>query len=378
MPWRDQARDVVRGLNVLEMTVVNITTVGFLQHGRYIDRPTYADTIFPTFALLAGMSRSSSSRRTVAMVGLGLALNAVQAVVKGVPTRIPGVLQRLALSGAILDFVPVIRNNLASSPLAVAAGLIALWYGISIAGTTDAPNPFANPGVEYCNPSTTAASRIDVASFGERIYTAAYDPEGLLGCLTTAVTMLIGRWLGTGGRDPLSRSTLTVASTLVASGYALDYLSPAYAPFSKALWTPSFAATTAGFGILKYAAVALLHRSDLIPAAVGSVLTAVGQRSLEIYILSTLANLSLQYDARQRDVPGKRRYSTHFARDDSIWAQAIAALTQLYATVLETVAPEAVQQRARGLADLTLSLSLAGAMAAAAVFMVKYDIKLRL
>ena len=313
------------------------------------------------------------------MVGLGLGLNAVQAVVKGVPTRIPGVLQRLAISGAILDFVPLVSRNIASSPFAVAAGLVGLWYGISMIGTTDRRNPFANPEVDYCQANSTAASRIDSTLFGERIYTPAYDPEGLLGCLTTAVTMLVGRWLGSAGRqrDPAGAESLSVAGAMIAGGYALNYISPAYAPISKALWTPSFVLVTSGFGIVKYAGLALLHRADLIPSAVSYVLTAVGQRSLEIYILSTLANLSLQYDARQRDVPGKRRYSTHFARDDSIWAQSISALAACYERLLEPVSDE-LADKARGLADLTLSLTLAGAMAAAAVFMVKYDIKLRL
>ncbi|BFZ53010.1 hypothetical protein PYCC9005_000033 [Savitreella phatthalungensis] len=375
---REASRDIVRGLNALEMIVVNISAVSWLQHSAFIGLPTYADTIFPTFAMLAGMSRITP-RRSVAMVGLGLSLNVVQGFVKQIPTRLPGVLQRLALSGLLLE-APMIRQLADSRPMLLAAALSAIWYIVSIALADDSSNPLANPKCGYARIEGTAASKLDRMLFSERIYTQSYDPEGLLGCLTTAATMLAGRYLVTlSGPAIYSMQTIAAAVGALSAGLVLHHSSPAYGVISKALWTPAFVLATTGWATIKYASLSwLINATELVPGRLQSVFRAAGQRSLELYMISSLASLALQYDRTQQAVPGKRRYSTHFARDDSIWARSLTYLTEVIMRVGDALGTSSAQLHARSLADLALSVSLAGSMAFIAVWLVRTNRRLSL
>src|SRR5690349_14629008 len=99
---RDPARDVVRGLTALEMTFVNVSGLRWTDHSPYIGQITYADTIFPCFAFLSGMS-PTPIRRSLGLVGIGLSLNTVSAFANGKAVRIPGVLQRLGLASLVAN-----------------------------------------------------------------------------------------------------------------------------------------------------------------------------------------------------------------------------------------------------------------------------------
>ncbi|ORY87838.1 hypothetical protein BCR37DRAFT_390353 [Protomyces lactucae-debilis] len=287
---RDPVRDIVRGLTTLEMTLINLSQTKALAHSGYIDQITYADTIFPTFAFLAGMS-PSPVRRSVGLVGLGLALNAISAQAQGTPIRMLGVLQRLGLSLLLI-------NGPARSLLCRFNGipLLLAWYAISLGFADNAFNPFAHPDYRDPDPSKTAQSKLDMGLFGKRrMYTPKFDPEGLLGTLTTAFSMLAGSTFAD-SRFFNRRWKVVLSIVMLFSGNALHLLMPCYAPISKALWTPSFALVTTGVAILKYLAVAAAVPH--LPDPLRRVLEATGKRPLEIYILSTLLNLVLKQVSR--------------------------------------------------------------------------------
>jgi predicted acyltransferase len=278
---RDPTRDIIRGLTSLEMTFVNISKLGWTLHSPFIGQITYADTIFPCFAFLAGMS-PTSARRNAGLIMLGLGLNTVSAFNSGAPVvRIPGVLQRLGLAGLIANesfFAPL--RSFFSIPL------VALWYAITLLGasTTNLDNPLAHPDYPAANVLGTAQSIIDRALFGQRLYKPSYDPEGLLGSLTTAVSMVIGRSFEEG---TLTMSQKAIAAiSMIMVGESMHYLLPRFASISKSLWTPSFVLVTAGTSILKY--IGLQMTVPFLPTGIQDLLRAVGTRSLEVYIISTI------------------------------------------------------------------------------------------
>lgn len=334
---RDPRRDIVRGLTSLEMTFVNTTGLQWASHSGYIGQITYADTIFPCFAFLSGMS-PAPVRRNAGVIGIGLGLHAVAAIGFGRPVvRIPGVLQRLGVASIIVN-----EPRLAFLRRYYGAPLVALWYAITLLGTSKSSveNPLAHP--DYAAPDTlgTAQTRIDTFFFGQRIYKPTYDPEGILGSLTTAVSMLIGR--------SFEDATVPVSQKVAASigmitvGEALHYLLPKYAPISKSLWTPSFVLVTSGVSILKYLAVESVVPH--LPTAIQSLLQEVGKRSLEVYVVSTLLTILLKRGG-----------------DQSLMARGIRLIGSVTG--------------AAG-ADFIMSLGLTGIVAASAKFMVSQNLKL--
>lgn len=286
---RDPARDIVRGLTALEMTFVNASTVSWTAHSGYVGQITYADTIFPCFAFLSGMS-PAPARRSVGLVGVGLSLQSISAFAYGRPLRIPGVLQRIGLATFIAN-----EPRLSFLQSYEGLPLAALWYGITLLGSKSGDNPLAHPDYPLADASKTSQTMIDKCVFGDHLYRSSFDPEGLLGSLTTAVSMLVGRAFINQG---LSQSQKVLESVgMIVLGESLHFLLPKYAPISKSLWTPSFVLVTSGTSILKYLAVEALV--PYLPGAIQSLLEAVGQRSLEVYIISTLLTIALKFGGEQ-------------------------------------------------------------------------------
>lgn len=331
---RDPVRDVVRGLTSLEMTFVNITALQWTAHAGYVGQITYADTIFPSFTFLSGMS-SAPIRRNVGLIGIGLSLQSISAFVNGKTLRIPGVLQRTGLASIIAN-----DSHLVFLQKYTGLPLIFLWYAISLLGATS-PNPLAHPGYVDNDPSKTAQAKIDRFFFGHRIHTPKYDPEGLLGCLTTAVSMLIGQVFT---RQTSSTSEKILESIgMIAVGEAMHYTIPKYAPLSKSLWTPSFVLVTSGIAILKYLTVEALV--PYLPEVVQSLLVDVGRRSLEVYVVSTLLSIMARYGGESSLLSrGKRSLKTLVGQAGS---------------------------------DFFISLSLTGLVAASAKIMVSQRIRLQ-
>lgn len=297
---RDHARDVLRGLTALEMAFVNIAEIPWTNHSGYIDQPTFADTVFPSFAFLMGMS-PTPARRSVGLIGLGLALNAANAFSKGERLRIPGVLQRLGVSSLLFS-----ANSLKFMQELAGFPLLGLWYAISfiLAGSS---NIFAHPAYANADPYETSQTRIDRFCFGDRIYTPSFDPEGLLGALTTTFSMLIGQAAVSGRFSTLQQSAGALA--MISLGEAMHIFLPKYAPISKTLWTPSFALVTSGTSIIKFLSVRVL--TPYLPKPIENFLASIGRRSLEMYLLSTLTEMALQHGGAR-----------------SIWTHAVSGVAQ--------------------------------------------------
>lgn len=271
---RDVTRDVVRGLTVLEMETVNNTSLPLLGHAP-IEAPgiTYADTVFPTFAFLAGMTPAPLSRG-VSLIGLGIAYNSIGLIRKGkegLPPRYVGVLQRTGLSSIIFNALP--KDPV--FPLLTTGA----WSAISFFLADNKQDPFAIP-------EGTAQTKIDKAVFPEKsLYKPSYDPEGLLGSLMTSVSLWLGYWFAT-SKLSVEQASLAGAAC-IAGGYSLAYAFPKHTPISKPYWTPSFTLIAGGYSILKYTFVSafLLPR---LPQSIIYGLTCLGKRSLEVFFSSAI------------------------------------------------------------------------------------------
>lgn len=273
---RDPTRDIARGLTVLEMETVNNSSLNIFAHADvYTNGVTYADTVFPNFVFLAGMSGPMAPKRGVALVGLGLAYNGIASVIttKGEKKRPVGVLQRTGLASLILAILPSMcpRYQLA---------LLGLHTAVTVGLATDWKNP-------YKTLNDTAQSKIDRAVIGESgLYKPDYDPEGLLGALTTAVSMWLGYYYET--FQPDVSNSLQTGGGLIAAGAALSYLLPSFLPLSKPFWTPTFVLLTGGYNILKQTAIKAAI--PYLPCGVKCVLKCLGKRSLEVFFSSMIVS----------------------------------------------------------------------------------------
>lgn len=302
-PGRYQSLDVLRGLTVALMIVVN--TPGNWSHvyAPLLHAPwhgfTLTDWIFPTFLFVVGnalaftLPRYESlggravlakvGKRTAIIVGLGLLLCLLPKL--GGPlseVRLPGVLQRIglcfAIAALVLHFLGA-RGALVFSVVALAGHwlLLAMFGDYSLEGN--------------------AGRTVDLWLFGPaHLYKGEgipFDPEGLLGTLPATVNVIAGYFAGRYLRD--QGATTRSVSVLAAIGAALSVLALCWAPLlpiNKKLWTGSYVLISSGTALLVLAALAWLievrgiHRWTYF-------FEVFGKNTLFIYLLSQIAVIAL-------------------------------------------------------------------------------------
>jgi predicted acyltransferase len=307
---RSLALDVMRGLTVALMIVVNMSLSEQLSYGQLLHARwhgfTLTDLVFPSFLFIVGAAMAFSLdraaqagrsaafarvlRRSALLFGCGLLLYYFPFVQVGsdgawsmrplASARIPGVLQRIALCQALAAAVLLWGGRRGAIAFSVIA-LLGTWAVLVGCGDlTLAGN---------------AARRLDLWLFGAgHIYQGEglpYDPEGLLGTAAATVHVLAGygatRWLRAAPAQPLARLVVVGAATV---GLALAW--DALLPINKKLWTPSYVALSIGLDLLILAALTELidrrgRRRGLW------VLQVFGLNPLAIYLLSEVGNAVL-------------------------------------------------------------------------------------
>ncbi len=323
---RYSALDILRGLSIMGMILVNnpgTWGVAFkpLQHVRW-EGCTVADLVFPFFVFIMGVAMvfSFGKRGTTfsfrllgkilfrgsVIFAIGLALNAFpfhnpdaaadlsfwdNFMAHCEHVRVFGVFQRLAMCyvlGALL--ILILRNTWVI--LVGMVGLIALhWYLLVHLGD-------AQLGVFTLAGQGSGA--IDEALVGiEHVYRGyglPFDPEGVLGSITGAASVLLGFLAGQIIRKADSQAesvarlySMGLVSLLVA--YFLSF----ELPVVKALWTGSYVLETGGWGMICLAF--LIYFADmrgkgqyLMP------LKAMGLNPLFAYIVADLlAKCAVQF-----------------------------------------------------------------------------------
>lgn len=289
--------DALRAIAILGMLLVN-------NHGGYGDYPEqlihveweglrFADTVFPLFLFVVGVSMALSlgrkrelpwlktwpkfASRIIALLAIGLVLNYYK---YGVPLRYMGVLQRIALASALA--VPFARRKPVWALLGGAAFLLAhTWILVK----TQAPGVV--PGSFGAEDSIAYWLDARVLGAGHLYRGSAFEPEGLLGILSSAGQVMLGiaagRWLLDRPRSPRALLWLTLAgSVAVVAGLGI---SPSV-PIVKNLWTASFVLVTSGLSAIALAILYLVGdvlRGERLIAP----LVPPGRNALVLYIGST-------------------------------------------------------------------------------------------
>ncbi|XP_064387254.1 heparan-alpha-glucosaminide N-acetyltransferase-like isoform X2 [Halichondria panicea] len=338
--------DAFRGFSLAIMIFVNYGGGGywFFNHSVW-DGLTVADLVFPWFVWIMGVSlvfsfsgRSQDSvwkrlyqivRRTIILFGLGLLLNSNTSDFQLATWRIPGVLQRFAISYFVVAMTELLSTAVYSlqkrkvkfscwEPIADMANswvqwtLILLLELLSLTLTfllTDSscPQGYLGPGGisewgAYENCTGGAAGIIDRWFFGENhIYqhpTAkhmyqlhhSFDPEGLLSSLNSIVICLLGvqagrvlvffkgRHIGIVIRFIMWGVLLGVLSALLCEGQRENGL----IPINKNLWSLSYTLAMAGSGFLLLAMFYTLI--DVLKLWNGAPFKYPGMNSILVYV----------------------------------------------------------------------------------------------
>ncbi|MET3653044.1 acyltransferase family protein [Dyella japonica] len=258
--------DALRGCTVALMLLVNDPgdwehVYWPLEHAQW-NGCTPTDLVFPFFLFVVGVSIAlaigprveqgadkgalarAAMKRGLRILLLGVAINVLAWwIMPHAHLRFPGVLQRIGVcfAGAAL-FAIYTRPRVQWITIAVL--LLGYWALLLAGGSLE---PFAN-----------IVSRTDFAIFGHTVYLIdpatgrGHDPEGLLGCLPSLATSLLGlragQWLREENRKALMLSG--VAWLLLGFAWSLVF------PLNKNLWTSSFVLWTAGWATL---ALLLFH-----------------------------------------------------------------------------------------------------------------------
>ena len=302
------ALDVLRGAAVAGMLLVTMPgdwgdTYAELRHADW-NGWTLADLVFPAFLFSTGVALGLSferatadpaararvwrrvARRALALVALGLALEATYnlAISAGAHfpgqgglehLRIPGILQRIGLCYALAAALlfGTARRTAAGGrrvdvlALALAGATLLLGYWLLLAVT-----PVPGFGAGRLDPVGSLPAYVD-----RTVFTAAhlwplatavpggpptYDPEGLLSTLPATTNVLFGVLAAEAWRRRPERAVALIAVgglLLAVAGLALDRVFP----INKRLWTSSFALFSGGVSGLGLAAAAVLVRSPL-------------------------------------------------------------------------------------------------------------------
>lgn len=266
MKQRLLSLDVFRGLTICFMIIVN--TPGTwkyvytpLKHASW-EGCTPTDLVFPFFVFIVGLSMVFSFnkiisqdkskialkilKRTALIFLVGLFLNWFPFFHKNIADlRIMGVLQKIAISYGGAAFIILYFRK---SWLPYIAGMILLfyWWLLWYAGG-DMPYGVADNIVRT----------VDLAIFGEaHLYGGfgmPFDPEGLLGCIPSIGTVLLGyifglRILEQEDKSKLLQEYVIAGALLVGAGLLWGI----YFPIIKALWTSSYVFLTAGLALLVF------------------------------------------------------------------------------------------------------------------------------
>ena len=258
------ALDVFRGMTIFFMIVVNSPGAWShvyppLLHAKW-DGLTPTDLVFPFFVFIVGGAMSFSFlkyeeldqsgwirkvlKRTALIFLVGLALNWFPFFNKSFSDlRVFGVLQRIALAYGIGSLLVIfIRTKLI--PLAFLVLLLGYYGLLHLFGSGDA-----------LSLETNAVRILDLWLVGEQHmyggYGLPFDPEGLLGALPAAATVLYGYWVGrtiqTGTTiKEKMKNLLPYGIGGIALGITWHF---AGFPINKPLWSSSYVLVTGGLAV---------------------------------------------------------------------------------------------------------------------------------
>ena len=299
--------DVFRGLTVFLMILVNTAGPGAhpyppLIHAKWFGF-TLADAIFPSFLFAMGNAMSFALRRKIdtapylqRLFKRGAVIFVLGYLMYWFPffdygddgwapipfamTRVPGVLQRIALcyiaAGLLVRWLT--PRQLVAAGVALLLLYWALLVGLSAPGM--AYDKFGNVG-----------TRLDLWLLGPgHLYkkSGGFDPEGLLSTIPAIVNVLAGYLVGLAVQRSVDLKRTVRSIALAGAGLIVGGLawSPWF-PIAKKLWTGSFVLLTCGIDCLVLAGIIALV--EIAGRREGTrFFLVLGRNPLAIYLFSEL------------------------------------------------------------------------------------------
>lgn len=312
------ALDVFRGLTVCFMIIVNSPGAGStpfppLLHANWHGF-TATDLVFPSFLFAVGMAMSFAQRKMDTLSNRKALLKITKRAFiifligyliywfpffsytqefgfKAEPiqnTRIPGVLQRIALCYLLCS---LLVRYLKTQTVYLIAALILVGYWMVLYYLGSPNDPYSMSG--------NFGLVIDKMILGDNhLYHGegiAFDPEGILSTFPSLVNVIIGYYVGVfiqkSGRSYETIAKLFLIGTLfilIALVWDLSF------PINKKLWSSSFTLLTAGLDSVLLAI--LIYLTDIKKhgkSSITSFFLVFGMNALFIYIVSELLLISL-------------------------------------------------------------------------------------
>lgn len=267
---------------------------------------TFADTIFPCFLFIVGVSLvfsisarrengfSDSSleaqivRRTLILFALGLIVNTFP-IFHFSTIRIPGVLQRTALCYFFASAI-VMRYGLRGRVVWLAALLSSYWLMMRFI-------PVPEVGTGVLEPGRNFAAYVDSLFLSGHMwsYYQTWDPEGLVSTLPSIGTTLFGVLTADLLKSSFSGAKKTVAMIaagllLIAAGEILDQ----WLPINKSIWTSTFSIFMAGIALVAFAL--FYWTMDLVGFSLWArPFVILGVNPITIYFLSEILDTALRF-----------------------------------------------------------------------------------
>ena len=259
--------DILRGLTIILMIVVNSPgtwehVAAPLRHSAW-NGLTLADTIFPCFMFIMGMTTYISLRkynfcyspsllrkilrRTLVLYLLGLLINWTAAGLPGLhDLRVMGVLQRFAITYLVVSLVGVAVSL--RHMAYIAASLLVAYAAVLLSLNG------------YAYDESSVLSVVDRTCLGSNMMNdGGIDPEGLLSTIPSIAHVMIGYCAGAIAlsEDHLKDRLLRMAQWGIAMLFA-GFLTDSFLPINKKVWSPSFVLVTCGLSLLALVLLAIL------------------------------------------------------------------------------------------------------------------------
>ncbi|XP_023026506.2 heparan-alpha-glucosaminide N-acetyltransferase [Leptinotarsa decemlineata] len=338
-PHRIKSIDIFRGFCITLMIFVNYGggQYWFFKHSVW-NGITIADLVFPWFLWLMGLSLTISLqkkfrylipkrvmiftviRRSFILIAIGLILNSNKNMSTIEDLRFPGVLQRIGLTYLVVGILEIaFTKRTEVDNISWAADIkksFRQWITVSllvfihtcITFLVDVPScgrGYLGPGGldeggKYFNCTGGVAGYIDRAVFGHHMYkhpacqkvyenVVYYDPEGILGTLTSIFTVYLGVQAGItyhtfqNHREKVIRWIVWGFSTGILGGALCNFTrNDGWIPLNKQLWSLSFALVTSGMAFIIQTILFLLV--DVLKKWGGRPLFYPGMNAIILYI----------------------------------------------------------------------------------------------
>lgn len=311
-PRRFVTLDVFRGATVFLMILVNTAGPGAPAYSQLVHAKwfgfTLADLVFPSFLFAMGNAMAFAlqkqvatapylvrlARRSAIIFLLGFLMywfpfvahsDAGWALKPFDQTRVPGVLQRIALCYFLAGLM---ARWLSPRQLVMASAALLLGYWAILIGCSE-------PGMAY-DKFGSVGTKLDLALLGpDHLYKkdGGFDPEGLLGTLPAIVNVLAGYLAGVAIRrgPELARTVAAMALAGLALA-ATGLLWSIWFPIAKKLWTGSYVLLTIGLDLLILGGLVALIEIAGRRKGTGF-FTIMGRNPLAIYLFSELFVVAL-------------------------------------------------------------------------------------